>query len=262
LHLSTLFIYWSQAGEPGRGLRHFLFGGWFDDLKHRLDDLRPHARVIAGVLVIDAAALAIGTYLYVQAGTPADRTIWWFEERSVMATLDVVQLLAAGVCGLVAYRLFWQRHPVTSSKEAAGIFLWGIGGAGLILFAFDDYVSLHEQLGRHFERGVNALPVAVNMPDDILVLTYAVIGLSVLFVFRMELFEDRPSATLLQLAALASIVMVTTDAFATTRALQALEYPSQTFANGLLLLAFAVRYLEVTSPARDPACARVELASG
>jgi hypothetical protein len=257
-HLSALFIYWAQAGEPGRGLKHFFFGGWFQDLKHRLSDLRPHTQQIAVVLLIDITALLIGTYLYIDAGTPTDRTIWWFEERGVMTTLDVVQLLVAGMLGLASYRLFWSRRPFADSKEAAGIFLWGLGGAGLLLFALDDYTSLHEQMGRHFEAGLSALPLAANMPDDLLVLTYAFVGVAVLFAFRMELFEDRASATLLQLAALASIVMVTTDAFATTRALQALEFPSQTLASGLLLLAFGARYLEVTSSAREPARIPVE----
>jgi len=78
------------------------------------------------------------------------------------------------------------------------------------------------------------------------------IGLAVLSVFRMELLEDRASSTLLQVAALAALVMVVTDAFATTRFLKALEFPSQTLSNGLLLLAFGVRYLEVTNPTLEP----------
>ena len=249
LHLDALFIYWAQADEPGRGLRHFLYGGWFNDLKHRLSDLRPYAGLISLVLAIDLLALLIGALLYVDAGSPRDEVIWWWRERRVIATLDVAQLLAAGACGIAAYRAFWRRQTLASSKEAAGIFLWGIGGIGLLLFALDDYAGMHETLGRHFESAVNRLPVGINMPDDILVLSYAFIGHAVLFVFRMELFEDRPSASLLQLAAIAALVMVTTDAFATTRALQALEFPAQTLAKGLLLLAFGVRYLEVRSRA-------------
>jgi hypothetical protein len=243
LHLDSLFTYWAQPGEAGRGFRHFLYGGWFQDLSHRLGELRPYGRFIAAVLLIDMTAFLIGVYLYVDSD---EESVWWFDERNVMATLNAGQLVAGGILGLMTYRLFWRRRRGVGGKEAAGIFLWGIGGAGLILFALDDYASVHESLGHHFESAVNALPVAVNMPDDLLVLAYGVIGLSVLFVFRMELFEDRASATLLQLAALASLVMVVTDAFATTRVLKALEFPSQMLANGLLLLAFSVRYLEVT----------------
>jgi hypothetical protein len=169
-----------------------------------------------------------------------------------MASLDVVQLLIAALCGLAAYRLFWRQPDGASLKEAAGIFLWGIGGLGLLLFATDDYFTMHEQLGTHLNGALAILPVALNMPDDILVLGYAVIGVSVLFVFRMELIADRPSATLLQLAAVASLVMVLTDIFATSTALKAVEYPSQTLANGLLMLAFVVRYQEVARR-RQPA---------
>jgi hypothetical protein len=258
-HLDALFIYWAQPAEHGRGFKHFIYGGWFQDLGHRLNDLRPYGKLIAAVVLIDMTALLIGAYLYVESH---EESHWWFDERNVMATLDAGQLLIAGILGMVTYKLFWVRRPQANSKEAAGIFLWGIGGAGLILFAIDDYVSFHEQMGRNFESIVNALPVTVNMPDDLLILAYAVVGTCVLFVFRMELFEDRASATLLQLAALASVVMVITDAFATTRFLQALEYPSQTLANGLLLLAFTVRYLEVTSPQHAPVTNRIEASAG
>jgi hypothetical protein len=44
---------------------------------------------------------------------------------------------------------------------------------------------------------------------------------------------------------------VLTDAFARSAELMALEYPAQTFAKGLLALAFVVRYREVT--AKQPA---------
>jgi hypothetical protein len=250
-HLDALFIYWAQPEEPRRGFRHFLYGGWFNDLRGRLRDLRPYMTPITAVLAVDSAALLIGAYLYVDAGQPDD-VIWWFRERRAIATLDVAQLLFGGVCGIAAYNAFWRR-PNAPVKESAGIFLWGIGGVGLILFGIDDYFSVHEALGRHFARIVEALPIVVNMPDDVLVLGYAVAGMAVLFVFRMELFEDRPSATLLQLAAVAALIMVVSDAFATRRALEALEFPAQTFSNGLLLLAFGVRYLEVTRAARTEA---------
>ena len=184
----------------------------------------------------------IGAYLYIDSGRTSH---WWFDERNVMATIDVVELLIAGACGIAAYRLFWRLRLSATPAEAAGIFLWGIGGIGLLLFAIDDYVSFHEQVGPALERGLTFLPVAVNMPDDLLILIYAVVGVIVLYVFRMEVFADRPSATLLQLAAGAALVMVITDAFARSLALQALEYPSQTLANGLLALAFIVRYREV-----------------
>jgi hypothetical protein len=245
LHLDALFIYWAHEDEPRRGVRRFLRGGWWQDLKERLGALEPHRGLIAGVLAINVGALLIGAFLYVDSGRVS---VWWFDERNVMATLDVTQLLIAGVCGIAAYRLFWSRRPDASWAEAAGIFLWGFGGVGLLIFAIDDYLTFHESLGRSLEGGLWILPFSLNMPDDLLVLGYAVVGVTALYIFRMEVFADRPSATLLQLAAVSAIVMVFTDVFAHSLTLRALEFPSQTLADALLALAFVVRFREVAGP--------------
>jgi hypothetical protein len=87
--------------------------------------------------------------------------------------------------------------------------------------------------------------VVTNVPGDMLVMGYAVLGLAALITFRMEVFSGRPSATLLQIGAVAAVIMVLVDAFATTDALKALEFPAQTFASSFLMLAFAGRWLEV-----------------
>jgi hypothetical protein len=253
LHLDALFLYWAQEHPPRRGLRHFLRGGWLEDLKERVGAVARHGRLITAVLAFDITALLIGAYLYVDSGRTS---VWWFDERNVMATVDVVQLFAGGICGIAAYRLFWQLRRTADSEESAGIFLWAIGGIGLLVFAIDDYMTFHESISSLLQRGLTFLPFGVNMPDDLLVLGYAVIGVFVLYAFRMEVFADRPSATLLQFAAVTAIVMVFADVFAHATALRALEYPSQTLSNGLLALAFIVRYREVTEPvavvARDP----------
>ncbi|HWC30902.1 MAG TPA: hypothetical protein VG845_12555 [Dehalococcoidia bacterium] len=243
-HLDALYTYWAYDDPPRRGFRHFIRGGWWQDLKERLGETYVYRRLIAGLLVFDLAALSVGAYIY----AASDRTShWWFDERSVMATINVGQLLLAGVCGLVAYRQFWRLRHSDDVGERAGIFLWAIGGMGLLLFAVDDFFSIHEQLGRSMEASLSVfLPVNVNMPDDLLILCYAIVGVATLYIFRMEVFANRPSATLLQLAAAAAILMVVTDIFATSIALKAVEYPAQVLANGLLALAFIVRLREVT----------------
>lgn len=259
LHLMALFDYWAKGDGPGRGLRRLILGGWIVDLRERLGGLREYRGLIAAVLAVDTVALLIGGYLYISS----DRTsIWWFGERNVMATIDVVQLLIAGGFGIAAYQAFWRRPDGAGIKDSAGIFLWGIGGVGLLLFAADDYFSMHEGLGGRFAGGLAILPFAVNNPDDILVLGYAVVALAVLFVFRMEVIANRPSATLLQFAAVAAIVMVLADAFAHSLALKAFEFPAQTVATGLLMLAFAVRYHEVARRSNEaPSLERVEAAN-
>lgn len=257
LHLDALFIYWAHEDPPPRGVRHFVDGGWWEDLKERLGAIVQHRGLIVAVLTIDVTMLLIGAYLYVDSGRTSH---WWFDERNVIATIDALELLLAGACGIAAYRLFWRFRFGATPAEAAGIFLWGIGGIGLLVFAVDDYLTFHESMGQSLEAFLDFLPFAVNMPDDVLVLGYAAIGVLVLYVFRMEVFADRPSATLLQLAAGSALVMVFADVFAHSTALRALEYPSQTLANGLLALAFIVRYREVTTAravaVTDQACAR------
>jgi hypothetical protein len=253
-HLDALFIYWAYEDQPRRGFRHFVRGGWWRDLRERLGATFAYRRLIAGVLAFDVVALLIGAYVYVDSGRSSH---WWFDERSVMASINAGQLLIGGLCGLAAYRFFWRLRPQASVAESAGIFLWGIGGIGLLIFAVDDFFSIHERLGSSLEGTLALLlPVRVNMPDDLLVLAYAMAGLAVLFVFRMEVFADRPSATLLQVAAGAAVVMVFTDIFATSLTLRAIEYPAQTLANGLLALAFIVRLREVTSA---PSTVRTDL---
>jgi hypothetical protein len=244
LHLDALFVYWAHEELPRRGLRHFIHGGWFEDLRERMGGVFRHGWLIATVLAIDFTALLLGAYIYVDSGRTAE---WWFDERNVMATVDVAQLLLGGFAGIATFRLFWRLRLGASPAEAAGIFLWGIGGFGLIAFAVDDYISFHERMGRGLEGGLTFLPIPLNMPDDLLILGYGVVGVAVLYVFRMEVFANRPSATLLQLAAVAAIVMVVTDVFATSITLQAIEYPAQTLANALLALAFIVRLREVTA---------------
>jgi hypothetical protein len=197
------------------------------------------------LLLIDAAVLLAGAYIYIDTGRQSDPPLWWFREGGLIATLDVGQLLLGGAFGIAAYRAFWKQTAQPSRSDAAGIFLWGIGGIGLAIFALDDYFTVHERLGDAVFDLFSFVPVITNVSSDMLVLGYALVGVTVIVLFRMELFSGRPSATLLQFAAVASVVMVLSDAFGTSDVVRALEFPAQTFACSLLMLAFAVRWLEV-----------------
>ena len=244
LHLDALFVFWAsdeQTGELRDLFRPRSYRRAFEALTDLRGDLRP-ASVILGVNVV---IFSIGAYLFFESGATGDTAArGWFGERDVIASLDCLQLLAGGVFGIMAYRAFWQVGD-RSPRDAAGIFLWAVGGIGLLIFAVDDYFTIHEQLGGWILDTFDMLPGVTNMPDDLLILGYAVVGVSVLYMFRMELLSTRASSTLLLLAAIAAVLMVTTDAFATTPALKALEFPSQTLATMLLMFAFARRFIEV-----------------
>jgi hypothetical protein len=196
---------------------------------------------------LDAIVFAIGAFLYVDSGRSST---WWFAERSVVATLDVLQLLIAAGAGLAAYVVFWRYPKEVTRAEAAGIFLWGVGGIGLLIFAIDDYFTLHETLGDAVYGQFGFLPAFTATVDDMLVLIYAIAGLFVLFAFRMELVTQRNSTTLLYLAAMASAVMVFTDVTHLPLALKAVELPVQTLSVTLLMFAFIARYRELRATTR------------
>jgi hypothetical protein len=254
-HLGALFVYWARENPVPGGFRRFSPLRLLDGLGVRLRAMAPQVPLFVTVLAIDAVAFGIGAYLYLQS----DRTSkWWFEERSVIATLDVVQLLVAGIAGIAAYQTFWRRRFGTT-EEAFGIFLWGIGGVGLLLFAMEDYFTVHESLAPMF---ISVIPGGTNAPDDIFILGYAFIGVGVLYVFHTELVAERGSTALLAVAAVSAIVMVLTDAFAHALALKAVELPAQTLADTFLMFAFLTRFLEVRSGAPAPGLVMEPLGAG
>jgi hypothetical protein len=256
LHLEALFIYWAEDRAVPFGLRRFSPQRLLTGIRDRLADLSDMRPLIGAVLAIDGLAFGIGAYIYLDSGR---LSTWWFDERGVIATLDVVQLLVAAWAGVAAYRLFWRQNAGTSKAEAFGIFLWGIGGAGLLTFALEDYFTVHESLGRIFE---GLLPTGKNAPDDVFVLAYAVVSIFILYVFHTELVAERGSTALLMAAALAAIVMVLSDAFAHALVLKALELPAQTLADSLLMFAFLRRYREVQALEAQPSVIRQEIMVG
>jgi hypothetical protein len=253
LHLDALFVYWGLGDDREHHVRLPALRD-LRTLGSRIAALGPYIRPSATLLLFDSAILLFGAYIYVEQGRPNDPPLWWFREGGLVAMLDVGQLLVGGVFGVAAYLTFWEQPVRPSRSDAAGIFLWGIGGVGLVIFALDDYFTVHERLGDAIFDLFSFVPVITDVPSDMLVLGYTLIGVTVIVMFRMEVLSGRPSATMLQLAAVASVVMVLTDAFGVTYVIRALEYPAQTFACSLLMLAFAVRWLEV----RQAGTARTE----
>jgi hypothetical protein len=242
LHLEALFLYWG-LGSPGAPAAKHSLRRLPAAIVARHYALRPHWALIATVLAVNGLVFAIGLGLYLEAGQP--ETFWWFDEFGVTQSLEAAQLLVAAYCGVRAYQLYWQRPRTERSvAEDYGIFLWAIGGIGLLVFAIDDFTGIHEFLGRKL-MSLGLVPDFITMPDDILVIGYAIGGVAVLVIFRHEVFRARNSTALLIPAAAASLVMVVTDVLAQTRTGEALEFPAQTLAVACLTLAFVIRYREI-----------------
>ena len=206
------------------------------------------SRTLVGAVLLVNAAMLAGTAIAYQAFGVRGM----LSEPGLLNSADALQLLLAGVLGVVVFRRFWARGVAPSIEEGAGIFLWGAVGLGLIAFAFDDAFGIHERLGGLIE-AVAPLPL-VNNVDDAITLSYGLIGLGLLFAFRDELRAPRASSVLLVAGAVASAAMLFTDAFG-SGPVAALEFPSQVTAVALLLSAMLVRNRELAweaEPARRP----------
>ena len=242
LHLGALSLAMAQPGRkaaaagqsPARAL---------EALRVRARLLRPHAGPVAAILAFNVALLTGTTIAFQVYGVPG-----MFSEPGLLNGADALQLLAAGVLGVVAFRRFWARADSPSIEDAAGIFLWGTVGLGLIVFAFDDFLTIHEHLGA-FIAALLPVPILTNNVDDFITLSYGFAGLSLLFAFRGELLAPRASSALLIAGVAASALMLFTDAFG-VGPVAALEFPSQVGAVALLLSAMLVRNRELRTAAQ------------
>jgi hypothetical protein len=237
LHLAPVMAF--QAGFGATKAAKITLGGIIASARTRIAALRPQAPAIGVVLAINLSIVVAGGIVYAMEGT---RGI--FDEGGLMNTVDAAQLVSAGLLGIYAWSAFWRtRGDAAPIAERAGILFWGIAGVGLIILAADDYFGIHEVVG-DWMASMSFIPLFTNTADDIMTLTIAVTGLSVLYIFRHELVAPRPSSTLLLAAVGASMLMVATDAygFGINRGL---EFPAQVSAVGLLLLSFWARSREV-----------------
>ena len=238
LHFSALMTWFARpATKSGHRIR---LAAALPAARDRLAAVKPQWRLVAAVLTLNAATLAAAAVLHHRYDAS-----FALSEFGLVNSLDAVQLLAAGVIGLLAFRLFWRAAADrASAAESAGIFLWGATGVGLIGFALDDFFGLHEAAGAWITTHVGLMPLLTNNVDDFITLGYGVAGLALLAVFRHELFAMRASSALLLAGVAAAGMMLGTDAYG-HGVLKAFEFPSQVAAVGLLMLAHLTRYLEV-----------------
>ena len=259
LHFSALMTWFARpAAKSARGIR---LAEALPAAREPLAAVKPQWRLVAAVLGADALMLAVASVLFHGYGMS-----FTFVERGLVNSVDAAQLLVAGVLGILSFRLFWHGavHGA-SAGESAGIFLWGITGIGLVGFALDDYLTIHEHVGGWVARNVDVIPLFTNNADDFITLGYGVIGVALLAVFRHELFAVRASSVLLLAGVAAAGMMLFTDAYG-HGPVAPLEFPSQVGAVGLLLLAHLVRYREVRAAlprqAAEPAAVPSAMAAG
>lgn len=236
-HLVALLVWFATPKSPPihwerpAGIRH--------GAAQRLRTLAVCPRWFWLMLLLNATVLAIGAAVYFIFDENAA-----FQERGVLPTIAAVQLVAASVLGIAVYRRFWAVAGLRDRQERAGIFLWGLSGVGMALFAADDYFTVHERIGGWVADRTDFAAPLTNNVDDLITLAYGVVGLLMLHVFRHEVMRVRASSTLYLIGVIGAATMLLVDAYG-RGGIVALEYISQFLAVGVLFLAHAQRYREV-----------------
>ena len=259
LHASALLTWFARPADATRRRRaadSASGGSVASAVRRRAATLKVHLPLVAAVLTANATVLAIAAVMFQRYDAS-----WALSEFGLLNTVDAAQLLVAGLLGMLAFRFFWRGAAErATADEAAGIFLWGLLGVGLVAFAFDDFLGVHERLGGWIDHNITVLPLFTNHADDFITLGYGVVGLAVLALFRHELFAARASSVLLVAGVVAAALMLGTDAYG-HGFVKTLEFPAQVTAVGLLMVATATRYGEVRAalPRRASEPARVRL---
>jgi len=199
------------------------------------------------VIALNLVTLSIGGIAYY--GFDQDFVI---QEQGILPAIAALQLSAGSVLGIAAYRQFWVISDDRDRQERAGIFLWGLSGIGLAVFAFDDFFTVHERVGRWVSERFDIWAPLTNNVDDLITLSYGVVGLLVLHVFRHEVMQIRASSALYLAGVIAAALMLLFDAYG-RGAIIAGEFPSQFTAVGLLFIAHAQRFTEVRALRRQRA---------
>jgi hypothetical protein len=236
-HLVALFAWFARPKPPPIHWEHP--SGIWRGLVTRWDAVRFLPWWFWSVIALNLGAVLLGAAWHygLDRGSP-------FEEQGPLATLAAAQLLAAAALGILAYRWFWRSVARRDLQEQAGIFLWGISGLGLVMFAADDYFGLHERFGRWVKDTFDLYSPLTNNADDVITLAYGVIGLAVLHVFRHEVMQVRASSVLYLAGVVAAGAMLLVDAYGRGFA-KAPEFPVQFLAVALLFLAHLQRFREV-----------------
>jgi hypothetical protein len=155
-----------------------------------------------------AIALAI-VWAILQNESPIE----YFEETEVMTLMSSLQLLIlAGLCWKIAN----YRKQVSSQRKTwkSPVNLWRMLTIGFIFLALDDYFEIHENTDHfiHWIFGIQETPTTDRI-DDIIVLSYSVIGSYFIYSFWCEFKQYRPAFRFFIAAFILTLIMGIFDWF-------------------------------------------------
>ncbi len=158
---------------------------------------------LRAVVAIDVSLIALGIVLGLRRADPSR----YFNEAKFLTYLSCAQLFATGVMSGFIFR--WRREATAELRTL----LWLLLAAGFVFLAIDDAFEIHEQLDPLIHRGLDLEESALSdRLDDLLVLAYGAVGVSILFVFRGELLLHREMVPYLAAGLVLSVVEVFFDA--------------------------------------------------
>ncbi|MCI0777980.1 MAG: hypothetical protein J4N95_07345, partial [Chloroflexi bacterium] len=153
-----------------------------------------------------------------------------------------------GLAGYVLYHRFWSLPQADQRVDAPGSYFWILSGFGLVWLGIDDYFQIHEALGVVLEEGFGVTIPLLNNPDDIFVLGYGLVALTMVALFLGELLRSRASFPLLVTGVGFLVISLAVDFFATEgTSLAGVEDPTNLIGTGFILSAYLVKLREVSS---------------
>jgi hypothetical protein len=210
--------------------------------------LRNHVTLVPAILAANVLALSFAALI----GGLTGNLSGGFGEFGPMQTLKAGELLLAGVVGYYVYSRFWRLPAAEQRVDAPGSFYWVLSGIGLIWLGIDDYFGIHELASDLLETRLGMSVPVLNNFDDLILLGYGIIGLSVMAIFLGELMRSRASFPLLATGATFLVISQATDFFVPEgTALARVENPANIIAAAFLLSAYVVKLREVWSELPD-----------
>ena len=205
--------------------------------------------MVGVILAVNVVALSIaGTAYLLTTDGFAEPSAATFGEFGPIQTLKAGQLLLSGLAGYLIYHRFWRLPQAEQRVDAPGSFFWILSGLGLLWLGVDDYFQIHERMGIVLEEGLGLTIPLLNNPDDIFVLSYGVVALTMVMIFYGELLRSRASFPLLVTGFGFLVISLAVDFFATEgTSLAGVEDPTNLIGTGFILSAYLVKLREVSS---------------
>ena len=248
-HLPVLTC-WLACSGPGvapkmvksrwHSLRPHHLVAWVTDSAQRL---RPHRAVVMSILATTVVALVVAAIVGGLTGSILEA----FGEYGPMQTLKAAQLLLTGVAGYYIYTRFWRLPQAEQRVDAPGSFFWILSGAGLAWLGIDDYFGIRNQVGDAIHSSLGLTTPLVGL-DDLILVGYGIIGLTVVAIFFGELLRSRAAFSLLATGIGFLIISQAADIIAPDgTTLAGVEVPIGVIGAGFLLSAYLVKLHEVWS---------------